>query len=522
MIEALAQATPTVRQDEAYEQILLDLNQAYDALTQQVEIWEEQSTGLVSPEQIHALKGEINGRRYRFTEESSTQKITRLLEYLDRELSRGRNRDEAVKAIKATLSTANRKLERIRDVAANKLPEAFQSYQELIETSLPTADSAIAIEEYQQELEGFKVKGRSALISEGFAKIYSFELKRLEDYARLKTRLQQLLDFIVVHEDFADVKASLEQALQSLESRYLELQKQQQEQQRKLQDEQIIRGIRHRYKLPKTNTVQFLEDGIKEIQSYQSRLYEAELFTSEIEQIVRTLQDKIANHSRSLEELRDRLLQANTLRELDQVQTEHARLEFVFKDSSEYAAYQSFQQQFQQLRNDLEKLQALETFSQQSYSIASCHQALATIHSEQNTLHFLERFQQKLAELEGNLQHKLQTYTQELDDFEHRSKHLTTAKEAQKLHEELLKQSARYAQSESSDRYETISTNIRLLIELLQLSETEVKTLEACQSKLEKLAQWQENIDILDPLLQERFDSIYAATEQTQTRLLQR
>lgn len=522
-IEASAQATPAVKQDETYEQILLELNQAYDTLTQQVEIWEEQSTGLVSPEQIHALKGEVNGRQYQFTEESSKQKIARLLEYLDRELSVGRNRDETVQAIKATLSTANRKLERIRDVAANRLPEAFQSYQELIETSLPTVDSGIEIEEYQQELKGFKDKGRSALISEGFAKIYSLELRRLEDSTRLKTRLQQLLDFIAVHKDFADVKANLEQALQTLETRQTELQAVQQEQQRKSDDDKIIRFIRSKYRLPTTNTIQFLEDGIKEIRNYQSRLYESEPFASEIEQIIHTLQDKISNHGRSLNGLRDRLNSTVTLKDLEQVQTEHARLEFAFKDSSEYAAYEFLQQQFQQLRDDLEKLQALETLSQQSYSIANCHEALATIQSEQSTLHHLDRFQQKFVELEGNLRYKVQTYTQELDDFEHRSKHLTTAKEAQKLHEELLKQAVRYTQSESNDRYETISTNIRLLIELFQISEVEsTKTLEACQSQLEKLVQWKEKSGALVPFLQERFDSIREATEQSEARLLQR
>lgn len=519
-IETLAQTTPAVKQDETYEKTLLELTQAYDTLTQQVEIWKEQSIGLVSPEQIHTLKGEINGRKYRFTEESSIQKISELLEYLDRELSLGRNKDEALKAIKATLSNANRKLERIRDLAISKLPEAFQTYQELIGTSLPAAESTISIEEYQQELEEFKAKGRSALVSESFAKIYNLELKQLEEYTRLKTLLKQRLDFIVPHNDFEDVKASLEQALQNLEIRHAELQAQQQEQQRRSQDEQIIRSIRSKYKLPKTNTIQFLEDGINEIQSHQSNLYEAEPFNAEIELILQTLQDKIANHQSSLEGLRDRLTYTNTLKELDQVTTDHIRLEFVFKDSSEYSAYQSLQQQMQQLKGDLEKLQVLETRSQQSYSIASCYEVLAAIHSEQNAL---DQFQPKLAELRGSIQYKIQTYTQELDDFEHRSKHLNTSKEAQKLHEEFLKQSIRYAQSESSDRYEAVSTNIRRLIELLQIAEIEnIKTHDACQSQLEKLAQWKGNIDVLDPLLQEHFDSIHAATVQTEVRLLQR
>jgi hypothetical protein len=521
-IEEIAFSTPSVKQNETYEQILLDLNRDYDVLAQQVEIWEEQSKGLVASREISKLKDEVNRRSYRFTEESSIQRIEQLIKYLDQEHSRGRNQDEAIEAIKATLSTANRKLERIRDVAATKLSEAFQSYQELSGAVLPREDSAIAIEEYEQELEEFKVKGRSALISEGFAKICNLELKRLEDYAHVRNLLQQRLDFINSHQDFADVKVALEQALQNLETRRAELQQEQQEQQRKAQDERIIRFIRDEYKLPKTNTIQFLEDGIKEIRNCESRLYEVEHVAPEIEQIIHTLQHKVANHNESLDELRDRLFQTNTLRELEQIQIEHTRLDYIFKDSSQYVVYQSLQQQFQALRADLERLQTLEIRSQQSATIASCHEALTAVYGERSALHHPERFQQKLTELTNTLQHKIQTYTQELDDFEHRSKHLNTAKEAQKLHEELLKQSACYAQSESSDRHETISTNIRYLIALLQISEVEIKTLEAFQSQLEKLIQWKENIDVLDPSLQERFDVIRTATEQTEARLLQR
>jgi hypothetical protein len=522
-IEVLARTTPSVKQDEAYKQILQEVDQRLDDLTRQVETWEEQSLGLDSPDQIQELIGEVRDRRYRFTRDESAQKINKLLEYLKRELSRGQSKDDAVKTIKVTLSSANRKLERIRDVAANKLPEAFESYQELVGISLPAVDSSISLEEYQQELESFKAKGRSALISEGFAKVYSLELKRLEDYTQLKTRLQQRLDFIVAHEDFTDVKDSLEQALQNLEIRHAELQQKQQEQQRKADDDEIIRSIRSKYKLPKTNTIQFLEEGVDEIQSYQSRFYEAELFVSEIEQIVNALQDKITNHSSALEGLRDRLTPIATLKDLEQVKTEHTRLEFIFKDSSQYFIYQSLQQQFEQIRGDLETLQSLEGRSQQANSIVNCHQALAALSTEQSTLHYPERFQQKLTELESNLQHKVQTYTQELDDFEHRLEQVTTAKEAQKIRENLLKQSALYAESELSDRYETISTSLLLLSELLQISEADnIKTLEACQSQLEKLTQWRENISVLASILQERFEAIHQATKQTETRLIQR
>ena len=522
-IETLAQTALAVKQEEEYEQILEELDRYLDDLTQKLEIWEGQSLGLDSLDRVQDLMGEVREWRNRFTEDESVRKITKLLGYLEREQSKGQSSDDAVKIIKATLSHANLKLERIRDIATSKVRDAFLSYQELMQITLPTIDSSVALEQYQQELEGFKVKGRSVLISEGFAKFYNLELKRLEDYPRIKNKLQELLDSIVTRENFADVKVSLEQAIQNLEIRHAELQEQQQEQERKSQDERIIQFIRNKYKLPKLNTVQFLEDGIKDIQNFQSRLHTVETFSVEIAQIIHTLQDKIANHSKNLEGLRDRLTHIGNIKDLDLVQTELTRLEFIFKDSSEYSTYQLLQEQMQQFRDDLEKLQALENRSQQSYSIASCHEMLAAIDREQITLYHLAQFQPKLDELRNNIQYKIQTYTQELDDFEHRSEYLTTSKEAQKLHEGLLKKSACYDRSESSDRYERIDTNIRGLVELLQISEAEnIKTLEACQSQLEKLTQWKENINDLDPLLQQRFDSIHQATVQTELRLLQR
>lgn len=522
-IEALARSAPSVMEEEAFEQIVQELKQRLNDLTQQVEIWEEQSSGLDSPDQIHELIGEINGRRYRFTEEVSVNRISKLLNHLKHELDTGRDKDEAIRAIKTTLATAIRKLERIRDVAANKLHEAFQSYQELTQISLPIVNPAIDLTDYHKELEDFKSKGRSALISEGFAKVYNFELKRVEDYTRLKTALQQRLDFIKDQEGFEDVKADLEQALQSLETRHRELQEKQQEQQRKADDDRIIRYIRSKYKLPKTNTIQFLEDGIREIQAYQSKLYESELFTSEIEQIIHSLQDKAAHHHRTLESLCDRLIDTNTLNVLNQIQTEYVRLEFVFKDSSAYPDYLVLQQRIQQFREELEMLQTLDNRCQQSTSIASCYELLTAIREQQKIPHYVEQFQPKLVKLEGILQSRVESYIQDLDDYEHKAQQLVTAKEAQNLHEELLKQSVRYAQSEVGDRYEAISASIRLLVDLLRIDKTEtIKTLQVYETQAERLRLWQESAGEILPFLQERFEAVNEATEKAKAQILKK
>lgn len=520
-IEALQANIPNGTQEaEQIQQILLDLNQRYGDLTQHIEMWEERFSTVTSPNQILELIKEIENQRRRFTEEASEQRIKTLQDQLDKELLRIQERDDAEKLVRAELSNAQQKLQRIRDLPGSKLSEAFLVYQELVDSSLPSLNLAVSLDEYQEKLEGFKVQGRT-VISEKLAQGYNRKLNRLEDYESLKDSLQKNRNIIITADEFAEIRANIEKAIQHLEDQREELQKQLQEKQRQTQDKRTMQVIRQ-FKPAQVNTIQLCEEGIKEVKNLQSQLHESEQFTVEINQIVHSLTEKIASYQRSLENLGTCLATVANLKDLDGIRAECAQLDFAFKDSAEYPAYQQLQERIELLKDDLELVQSLETRNRQSDSLARCHEALEEISNERVLLHHLDRFRERLSQLEESLQRKIQTYTQELNEFEQNLENVTTARAAQKLHEELLKKSSCYSNSEIEEQYEAISLNIKQLIELLQITESaKLNTVQACQAQLDRLIQWRDTIEDLTPQLGERVDYLCAELERTKAQILQ-
>ncbi|MBE9020643.1 hypothetical protein IQ272_31860, partial [Chroococcidiopsidales cyanobacterium LEGE 13417] len=406
------------------QQILQSIDRRYKELTQQIEIWEERSSGVTSPQQILELIKEINRERRRFTEEASEQRLNTLQEQLDRELLKIKSRDNAEKLVRAELSSAQQKLQRIRDLPPNKLSEAFQVYQELISSGLPT-ESSVGTEEYQKKLDGFKDQGRT-VICERFADIYNSKPKQLEDCESIKEQLQRSKIILEDAEDFADVKLTVEQAIENLEVKRQELQIQLEEQQKQAKDKQIMLGIRkYASATAKLNTIHLCEEAIEEIDNLEKQLNHLTQFTTEIQQITQSIRDKINDYNRQCKALSDRVIEVDNLTELSHIITEYAKLEFVFQDSANYQQYQEVQQQIQYVKSDLEQIKNLETRYQQSNSIASCNDILETIAS-QLVLHYSDRFRNKIHTLEENLGKKIQNCTSELREFEYNLEHITT------------------------------------------------------------------------------------------------
>ncbi len=190
-IQTLAQNIPNGSQEAIeVQRIIQNLNERYRELSQQIEIWEERSSGVNSQSQILDLFEEISRQDRRFTEEASKQRLTLLQDLLKQELLKIQNRDDTEKLVRAELSNAQYKLQRIRDLSLNKLSEAFQVYQELINSSLLSAGQAVPLEQYHKKLDEFKAQGRT-VITEKFAHIYNRTPNSLEDCESLYEQLQR-------------------------------------------------------------------------------------------------------------------------------------------------------------------------------------------------------------------------------------------------------------------------------------------------------------------------------------------
>lgn len=520
-IETLARSIPNDTQEIIVQQILQSIDRRYKELTQQIEIWEERSSGVTSPQQILELIKEINRERRRFTEEASEQRLNTLQEQLDRELLKIQSRDNAEKLVRSELSSAQQKLQRIRDLPLSKLSEAFQVYQELVSSGLPT-ESTVRTEEYQKKLDGFKAQGRT-VICEKFADIYNSKPKQLEDCESIKEQLQRSKIILEDAEDFADVKLTIEQAIENLEVKRQELQIQLEEQQKQAKNKQIMLGIRkYASATAKLNTIHLCEEAIEEIDNLEKQLDRSTQFATEIQQITQSIRDKINDYNRQWKALTDRVIAIDNLTDLSHIITEYAKLEFVFHNSVNYQQYQEIQQQIQYVKDDLEQIKNLEMRYQQSNSIASCNDLLETIASQQIVLHYSDRFRNKINTLEENLGKKIQNYTLEIREFEYNLEHISTVKKAQQFYEELAKKSGHFLNSDVEKQYQSINNELKLLIELLQLVElVRINTLESCQAQFNKIQHWQNSTENLTSRLRDRLQSIYEELEQNKLQLLQ-
>jgi hypothetical protein len=200
---------------------------------------------------------------------------------------------------------------------------------------------------------------------------------------------------------------------------------------------------------------------------------------------------------------------------------ECAELDVVFKDTADYQNYQNLKAQIHLVTDDLERLQDIENRLTQTDNIAKCHDGLQMIANNRVLLHDGDRFQQRISDLEANLRQRIQDYTTELRQVEENIDRLTTAKDAQQLHENLLKKSARYANSEAEGQCEKILSELKLLIELLQIAESaNLQTSTSCQAQIERFQEWQNSQESLTDKLRDRITSLCTNLEEQKTWLL--
>lgn len=337
------------------------------------------------------------------------------------------------------------------------------------------------------------------------------KLNQITDYEQIKALIQKSQSVVASYNEFAVIKNRLQEAEQELESEHESLQK-------RLQDMRTMQSIRQ-YTLVKANTVYLCEEAIKAIKGLLKELKYQEEFTNEVNKLLYVFGDKVATYNKSVQNLHERIRTVETSKQLSSIRDEYAKLEFIFKDSTEYSVYQQLEDKISLLGEDLERISNLENYYQQSNSIASCDRALEIIGNEQKSIHDLDRFRPKLLQLEDHLSQRRQSYSEHLNELHGKLGSLKTRKEAQKLQKELADASAYYRKSQEEKRYEATTSEVSLLTNLLQISETQkVDTVQACQAELERLLQWRDTTEGITPTVQTLLESMLAKLEQTQQR----
>jgi hypothetical protein len=314
---------------------------------------------------------------------------------------------------------------------------------------------------------------------------------------------------------------SLQNAIQATELKLTEIRQQAEKQQNLAEDMEIMQMIRQYQSATKLQTISLCEQAIHDAENYRSRLHHPERFAGEIDQIMQLARNQVTDYRQRLANIQNRVSTVNHLRDANQMMAECAELDVVFKDTADYQNYQNLKAQINLVTDDLERLQDIENRLTQTDNIAKCHDGLQMIANNRVLLHDADRFQQRISDLEANLRQRIQDYTTELRQVEENIDRLTTAKDAQQLHENLLKKSARYANSEAEGQCEKILSELKLLIELLQIAESaNLQTSTSCQAQIERFQEWQNSQESLTDKLRDRITSLCTNLEEQKTWLL--
>lgn len=516
-IEQLVESVPAARETDIYRNSIQALEEKQDALIRQVADWENQYSPSLSQTQAVQLSQRINQQINRYTDETNQQRLQELLNNLNDIILERRSEEQEEEQLQSILASAKGKLQDIKIL--KNLSDAFQSYQALSQlVLLPTAKTT-SLEETQKQLESLKSEGHT-IISQKILQIVDdcqHQVNQPQDYERLKRSLQRSQELVASYDEFAAVINRLEEAEQNLEAQYKDLQK-------RLQDENTMQAIRQNT-LAKANTIHLCEEAIAEITSLSNQLHYHEQFHSELDKLIQGFKDKVVTYQRNLQNLCTRLSTVETSKELSGLRDEYAKLELVFKDSTDYPNYQQLQEQIQWLESDLEKIHNLETVCQQNQSIAGCDRTLAEITNKQANLRNLDRFKSKLLQLENELRQRKQSYIQQLNELQNKLSSVKTLKEAQKLQKELTDQSTYYRESQEEEQYQAISSEISLLISLLKIAATQkVDSVQACQAELERLSQWREReaTEGITPTIQALLDSLIQEVEKSKQQIQKR
>ncbi|BAY31213.1 hypothetical protein NIES2107_30720 [Nostoc carneum NIES-2107] len=313
---------------------------------------------------------------------------------------------------------------------------------------------------------------------------------------------------------------NLQNSLRISEIRLTEIRQQAEAGQKQTEDTQIMQNIRN--SATKIKTLHLAQEALQEIANLQSSFNYPDKFQSEIAEIVQSIHNKITDYRSSFTNLQNQLQLVNHVSDLDDINTEYAKLDVVFQDSADYDSYQELQSQIQNLKRDLEQIKNLENIYQQSDSIASCNDALSLIAGSNLHIYHYERFQERIAQLERDFREKIQVYRAELQEYKHNLERLTTAEDAKGLQKELLKKSLRYSNSPIEAEYDSIIKELVLIIELLQIADLQnIETLAACQSQLERLEDWENRSESLREKFSDRLNSLCREIAQKQAQIIQ-
>jgi len=514
-VKELAEQCPAVQQEEVYLKILQEIETQQDGLIRKLDRWESQFSALNSINEAYQLSEEVNREINRFDCEESRQQVNSLTARIKAKILEQQNEEEEESSLKATVEQARQKSQAITNLI--NVADAIQAYDDLSQIDLPSTQKVSDIGTYHHQLQALKLEGKQA-IEQKFEQLFhacNRDIKTKDEYTLRKSYIVRAKKLTSDHAEFSVLQGKLQAAEDALESRFTELKKQ-------AEDKRLLFDLQ-KLKPGEGNTIKRCEEIIARVEDVCSNLHFADQHQDTIDRLLKAFQGKRAEYSLQLDELTSNLQTVDHINQLQQLRNELSKLEFVFRDSSEYDRYQTLEGQMRNLNEDLERITRLETQGRNAQSIASIQQVLNDFSTNRGQIHDPERFQERLQTLEASLHQRQQQYVDELNQWQQGLEVLSESSNARKLQNQIASKASRYVGSEHEEAYEAISTDLDALTRLLELVDIQkTDTIDDCQSEIERLDGWKANQAALSDRLEQRIQATRTSLVQTQQVIQER
>jgi hypothetical protein len=514
-IQEIADQTPLVQQESAYLEILANIENQQDQLIRQLDLWETQFAALSSRGEALKLSQEVNRELNRFDQEESSQIIKSLIERIEAKVLEQEGAEAEETALEDAVQKARQKVRSV--VSLKNLVDATQAYDELSQIVLPHTAKLASFDSYHQQLEILKVEGKQA-IEQKFEQLLQTcdrELRSHDDYTKVKGFITRANQLVAGNPEFLSLQGRMQEAEENIEVKYSELKK-------RIDDNKVLRELQQ-LRPTLGNTIKRCEEIISQIEISRAQLNFADQHTDNINRLVNVFQGQQAKYNLNLDELTIQLQTVETNQQLQQIHTELSKLEFVFKDSSDYNRYQAAETQLKRISEDLEQVSGLEIQAHDAKSVISLEELKAAILNVQTQLHESERFQPKLYALEEAISQLQQQFIDDLAQWQQALETLAESSQARKLQSQVASQFSRYVGSEYEETYNAIRADLDALNHLLALVDVQkTESIESCQAELERLEEWKTAQSALSDLVENYLQGVKTNLVQTQQSILER
>jgi hypothetical protein len=264
------------------------------------------------------------------------------------------------------------------------------------------------------------------------------------------------------------------------------------------------------YSLAKANTLHLCEEAITEIEVKRLEINFPEDYAEEIDSQIQSFREKADHYIQSLESLQEELSVINEPSQLTRLRDRYNKQDYVFRNSSQFAAYQQLESHINTLDEDIKVITQIQDLAsvERAYNIATCDHAITQIDHVKPTLLETERFALGIQSLKDSLIQRKQSYLSKLIKFRDGLNNAATTKEVRQVRKQLNDSSSFYQGSTEEQDYNTVTTDADLLISLLQLFESQkVETSEDCALEIAKLNQWKQDNPEITPAVRSRFET---------------